>query len=433
MTLKPLPNNIESSKTRHFLLFAFTLIIILIIISNTLAYRYLISVQDDVNQIIETQNAQIQFMHKMRSLARERIIKLQALTATDDFFEQDDIIADFQLLGGIFLETRQELMNTELTEEELTLLNIQREIARRSVNSQYKVIELVEQGQNQVALDLLVNQTVPIQNENISHMDQFILYQNHQNLALKSQAYENVYTTNRNVITISVITVILILFVAAVVTLKISNMVKLLSFALEENQTAKDKLADAQIQLEQKVEQRTKELQEANVALKHLAGHDSLTDIPNRRLFIELLSQEINKAQRHNYQLAVLYMDLDGFKAVNDALGHEMGDAILVNVSRRLKSSLRKEDLIARLGGDEFTICYSNIKSLEDVKLLCQIIIDKIKQPMYLDNHLCTIGISIGVSLYPEHGEDHNALLRTADAAMYEIKNSGKNNYKIGY
>lgn len=427
-----LNSKIESNKTRHYLAFSFSIIILLVILSNSIGFNHLSSVQKDVNQIIETQNAQIDLMHKMRSIARERIIKLQALVATTDSFEQDEIINEFHSLGGIFLETRQELKNTRLTEEENTLLLIQRELARKAVQSQYQVITLAKNRQNLDALNVLVNDTVSLQNENISHMDQFILYQNHQNQVIKGETTKKVNSAYKIVIILSFLSIIITIIVAFFVIQRISNMVKLLLKASQKNKQTAEELASAHELLEQKVAERTKKLEKANEALNHIAGHDSLTGLPNRRLFTELINQEINKADRNSYKLAVLYMDLDGFKSINDALGHDMGDAILVEVADRLRTSLRKEDLISRLGGDEFTICYTNIKQLEDINTLCRHIIEKIKKPIYIDKHQCQIGISIGISFFPEHGVDYTSLLRVADIAMYEVKKQGKNNFIIG-
>ena len=432
MNADPLISNNESKKTRKFLIFAFTSIVLLIILSTGIGFSHLSSVQRDINQIIETQNTQIDLMHKMRSIARERIIKLQALVASRDFFEHDDIITEFHQLGGIFLETRLELKKTELTNEELTLLKIQREIARKVVSSQYKVIELVEHGLNDEALNILVNVTVPMQNENMSLIDQFILYQNHQNQDLKKDSQNKVNSANLMVIALTSLSVILTIIVATLVIRRISNMMKLLIKSNYDYKNLADEISSAQVLLEHKVTDRTKELQQANKSLKYIAGHDSLTDLPNRRLFTELLMHELNKANRNFYNVAILYMDLDGFKTINDEHGHDMGDALLINVAKRLKSSLRKDDLIARLGGDEFAICYSNVNDIEDVKILCQIIVDKISQPMYLGKIQCQIGISIGVSIYPKHGKDYSSLLRVADTAMYQVKEQGKNNFVIG-
>lgn len=432
MNSAPLISDNESNKTRKLLIFAFTGIILLIILSTGIGFSHLNAVQHDINHIIETQNTQIDLMHKMRSIARERIIKLQALVATHDNFQHDDIITEFHELGGIFLETRLELKKTDLTNEEQTLLKIQREIARKAVSSQYKVIELVEHGLNDEALNILVNDTVPMQNENMSLIDQFILYQNHQNQDLQKDTESKVHLAYLIIIALTTLSIILIIIVAFLVIRRISRMMKLLIQSNRDYKKVTEELSSAQVLLEHKVTDRTKELQQANQALKYIAGHDSLTDLPNRRLFTELLTQEINKADRNLYNIAVLYMDLDGFKTINDEHGHDIGDALLVNVSKRLKASLRKDDLIARLGGDEFAICYSNVKDIEDIKILCQIIVDKISQPMYLGKVQCQIGISIGVSLYPKHGKDYSTLLRIADSAMYQVKEQGKNNFAFG-
>ncbi|MCW8929146.1 MAG: diguanylate cyclase [Gammaproteobacteria bacterium] len=423
---------LDSKKARTFLFFSFTFIVVLTILSNIIGFEHLSKVQNDINHIIETQNAQIDYMHTLRSLARERIIKLQAISNEKDPFERDAIIAEYHELGGLFLETRELLVASKLNDEEITLLKLQREIARDIVSSQYKVIKLAQNGNYKQSSDHLKTYTIPAQNENISLMDQFILYQNHQNQFLKAEAHKKIQSASRIVFLLSFFSVLSTIIVAIIVINNITSMLKLQSESIEKHEQTEKELAEAHSRLEFKVDQRTKELQKANTELKHRADHDPLTGLPNRRLFYELLSHEINKAERSKYQLAVLYMDLDGFKAINDALGHAMGDVLLVNIANRLKSSLRKEDLIARLGGDEFTVCYTNIKEPEDVNLLCEILIKKVSQPMFLNQHQCQIGLSIGVSFYPEHGKDYDTLMRVADRSMYEVKKSGKNNFLVG-
>lgn len=423
---------LDSKKTKPFLFFSFTFIIVLTILSNILSFEHLSTVQNDINQIIEIQNTQISYMHKMRSLARERIIMLQTLINEDDPFEQDTIITEFHELGGLFLVTRELLIATPLTDEEKNLLKLNRNVARHVVANQYKVIKLAELGLKKEASKHLIENTLPGQNENISLMDQFILYQNHQNRFLKSEAHKKIESASLTVFWLSVFSILLTIVVASIVIKNVTTMLRIQTESIKKHKKAEKKLADAHSVLEYKVEQRTKELKKANIELKYRADHDPLTNLPNRRLYYELLSHEIDKAERHKYKLAILYMDLDGFKAINDAMGHAMGDVLLVNIAKRLKASLRKEDLIARLGGDEFTICYSNIKQIEDVILLCKILVNKVSQPMFLDQHQCHIGISIGVSIYPEHGTDYDTLMRVADSSMYEVKNNGKNNFHIG-
>ncbi|MCP3853008.1 MAG: diguanylate cyclase [Gammaproteobacteria bacterium] len=423
---------LDSKKAKPLLYLSFTFIVTLTILSNVISFEHLSNVQNNINQIIETQNIQIAYMHTMRSIARERIIKLQEITNEEDPFEQDSIISEYHEMGGHFLETRELLLKTELMEDEQILLNLQRETSRNIVSSQKKVIELAQKGLRKEASDYLRTYTIPAQNENLSLMDQFILYQNHQNLFLKSDAYTKTQSASHTVFLLTISTVVLTLIIAYFVIKNITTMLNLLHNSIKKHEQSEIKLSEARSALETTVDQRTKELQKANTKLQHQADHDPLTKLPNRRLYYELLSHEIAKAERNKYKLAILYMDLDGFKAINDALGHAMGDLLLVNITKRLNNSLRKEDLIARLGGDEFTICYTNIKQIEDVVLLCKILINKISQPMFLDQHQCNIGISIGVSIYPEHGTDYDTLMRVADSHMYHVKKHGKNNFSLG-
>lgn len=423
---------LDSQKAKPFLFFSFSIIIALTLLSNIIGFDHLSTVQNDINQIIETQNTQIEYMHTLRSLARERTIKLQAISSEDDPFQQDALIAEYHDLGSLFLETRELLVATDLNDEELMLLNLQRQIAKNVVSSQYNVINLAESGLKNKASQYLAKHSIPAQDENISMMDQFILYQNHQNQFLKSQAHNEIQSASQIFLILSSCSIVLTIIIASMVIRNITTMLKVQSQSIEKHKKTETELFEIRSVLEYKVNQRTKELQKVNSELKHRSDHDPLTNLPNRRLFYELLSHEINKAERHKYQLAILYMDLDGFKAINDALGHAMGDVLLVNIAKRLKSSLRKEDLIARLGGDEFTICYSNIKNPEDIILLCEILINKISQPMFLDQHQCHIGISIGVSLYPQHGKDYDTLMHVADSSMYHVKKTGKNNFSIG-
>lgn len=432
MNLTSLHSTINAKKTRQYLSISFSIIIILILITTVVSFKYLSSVQNHIIQIIETQNKQIDLMHKLRSISRERILKLQALTTATDSFKKDSYIMQFHTLGGLFLEIRQELLKTRLNEDEKKLLKIQREIARNVVSSQYRIIELVENGENQKALKYLVNNTVPMQNQNISYMDQFIVYQTHENQFIKSDSEKKIKSSYIIVASLTGLSILLIIILANIVTRHITKMVNLLSSLAEQYKNTALKLTIAHDSLEQKVKEKTHELQQANEHLKHIAGHDSLTELPNRRLFSELLKQELNRAERHKYKLALLYMDLNGFKNINDQYGHDIGDEVLVNVTKRLKASLRKEDLIARLGGDEFTICYSNIKNISDVKVLCKILNDKMAQPIYIRGKPCHVGLSIGVSIFPDHGNNCQTLLKIADAAMYQVKNKNKNGFQIG-
>jgi diguanylate cyclase (GGDEF)-like protein len=160
---------------------------------------------------------------------------------------------------------------------------------------------------------------------------------------------------------------------------------------------------------------------------KHVAMHDTVTGLPSRLLFMETLEHAVVQAQRHGRPLAVMFIDLDRFKLVNDTLGHEAGDTLLKEVARRLKLRLRKGDTVARLGGDEFVMLLEDITSTRDTLLVAQKLISDIAAPYSVAGEQVTVTASIGVSRYPEDGADSATLLRHADAAMYRAKSNGRN------
>ncbi|WP_198411255.1 GGDEF domain-containing protein [Marinimicrobium alkaliphilum] len=157
------------------------------------------------------------------------------------------------------------------------------------------------------------------------------------------------------------------------------------------------------------------------------AHHDHLTGLPNRRLFLDRLEQELKHAKRNRLPLAVLFMDLDGFKDVNDSRGHEAGDRLLSDVAKRLKDCVREEDTVARLGGDEFTVILSGVEHDRDVELVGRTIIDAIAMPFHIGFEQIKISVSIGVTFYPRDADYPVTLLEAADQAMYTAKRSGSN------
>lgn len=162
--------------------------------------------------------------------------------------------------------------------------------------------------------------------------------------------------------------------------------------------------------------------------LKFLANYDPLTSLPNRSLFNQRLERALAHAQRYNKELAVLFMDLDRFKNINDTLGHEAGDSVLKEVAARLMNCVREIDTVARLGGDEFVILIEQITDVRQAGNVGQKLIRVMAEPLLLGGHECSVTASIGISTYPVDGEDGAALLKNADIAMYRAKEQGKNN-----
>ncbi len=165
--------------------------------------------------------------------------------------------------------------------------------------------------------------------------------------------------------------------------------------------------------------------------LRHQAFHDNLTDLPNRPLFLDRISLELTRARRNQTKAAVFFLDLDGFKNINDSMGHIAGDELLKSVARRLKSCVRESDTVARIGGDEFGLLVTDIESLGNISKVAKKIISALSKPFVIcDKELCMTA-SIGIGVHPGAGQHAEDLLRNADSAMYLAKERGRNNYQF--
>ncbi|HET7491531.1 MAG TPA: EAL domain-containing protein [Bradyrhizobium sp.] len=170
---------------------------------------------------------------------------------------------------------------------------------------------------------------------------------------------------------------------------------------------------------------------QADGRIQYLATHDDLTGLPNRVTFHQLFEQSIRSAHRSGHKSALLFIDLDRFKVINDSLGHEAGDALLVEVAGRLKHCVRESDLVARFGGDEFVIVVDGISCQEQAAVIAQKVLTALLPPIVLAGHECRTTGSIGIAVYPENGNDVQTLTKNADMAMYRAKEDGKNNFRF--
>jgi diguanylate cyclase (GGDEF)-like protein len=163
------------------------------------------------------------------------------------------------------------------------------------------------------------------------------------------------------------------------------------------------------------------------LSLQHMANFDELTAIPNRKLFLDRLTQAMNLSVRNRLVMAVLFIDLDGFKQINDLLGHDAGDVVLRETAKRISSTLRKSDTVARFGGDEFTVILQNVGTLENAKITAKKLLKSLQKPYLLNGTEKSVGASIGVALFLNKSDSEDILLKKADDAMYLAKKSGKN------
>ena len=164
--------------------------------------------------------------------------------------------------------------------------------------------------------------------------------------------------------------------------------------------------------------------------ITHMAYHDTLTDLPNRRLFIEKIEQSLTIAERYNWKMVVMYLDMDRFKQINDTFGHDVGDELLKQFAGRVKGCLRESDTLARQGGDEFTIFLPDIREEHVAIYIAKRIINSLQEPWQINELNFKTTCSIGMAFYPEDGKTVDELMKSSDIALYEAKEAGGNNYK---
>jgi len=172
-------------------------------------------------------------------------------------------------------------------------------------------------------------------------------------------------------------------------------------------------------------------VREHEETMERMAHHDPLTSLPNRQLFFDRFAQALRLAEREKRQAALLYVDLDRFKAVNDTYGHDAGDQLLIQVAMGFTAAVRRSDTVARLGGDEFVVMLPDVKASADVGEVAEKILKVAAAPFTFQGHVLDVGASVGIALYPADGQDEETLLALADEAMYRAKKAGRNQYSF--
>jgi diguanylate cyclase (GGDEF)-like protein/PAS domain S-box-containing protein len=188
---------------------------------------------------------------------------------------------------------------------------------------------------------------------------------------------------------------------------------------------------EALLRVNDDLDRRLAELRQAEAELQRLARYDSLTGLPNRPFFMESLDQTLLRAERRRGRVALVFIDVDGFKAVNDSFGHAAGDVLLRGLAERLRACTRKTDTVARIGGDEFTVLVEDLGRADDAAIVAQGLLEQLARPCSVGDREVTITASVGISVFPDDGTDGGTLLRNADLAMYRAKQEGKNAYRF--
>lgn len=345
-----------------------------------------------LNQIVNSNMAKIEIAAQMHAAARERTLSVQRMLIESDPFTLDTEAQRFSHAASQFIQTRETLLQMPLTPHEQSLLEKQGTLSRRVQPLQMAVVEILLQNNNRDTAKQLLNQAIPIQNSVLDILDELFKLQRTNAREAVAETIR-IQTEARNLI-LSVLIAALVLGIAVA------------AFVVRRTY-------------------------HANRERAYLATHDPLTGLPNRLLVTDRIEQALARARRHEHPVAVMFLDLDRFKIVNDSLGHKAGDELLVEIANRLRACIRVSDTVARLGGDEFVIVIEDAVGTSDAATIAQKIIGSVGKPMQLGDHEVFSGVSIGIATYPESGANMQDLLKHADTAMYHAKEAGRNNFQF--
>jgi len=360
--------------------FTFTIALMLTLTGVGLTHIY--SADTQLKNIVEKNNVKAEMAQIMQSALRERALNMHIIAVLTDPFLKDEVYQRFNVLGGEYTRARQSLEQLANSPQEKKVLAKIKHLTRQAQPVVEKVMEMGLAGNDPQMFELIRNQTMPMQNLISEQVDALIQYQQVQTATAVREA-DSLSVQARNVMLFigglaSLVTLLIAIFVSRRVTGQAH-------------------------------------------ALEYQALHDELTSLPNRALFQDYLQKAIKNAHRMHSIFAIVLMDLDRFKEVNDTLGHNAGDLLLIEVGRRLKETVRDVDVVARLGGDEYVILLEN-QSEQAVERVVEKIRKVLEHPFKLGGELVDISASLGIACYPEHGNDAVTLTRRADLAMYAAK-----------
>lgn len=368
------------------------------------------SARDSFKRVVGQHNVQITLMNEFLRLAIDRSLTLQHMLLTKDPFELDEHRVKMGETAQEYLAIRERLLDTGLDREELEIIDTQHAQTMTTGRIQNRVADLILNVEGRGAVALFFDEVIPNQHRAMKLMGKFIALQHMHNSLEMRKIGGDIDNDKRAMLLLVIFGSLLSMVIAAVVTSKIKHEI-----------SSRNKIEN---ELEERVEKRTAEL-------SYIASHDLLTSLPNRSVFNEQLQNSIYQAKRYQRCAALLFLDLDGFKEINDNFGHRAGDHALVEISKRLKGAVRNSDIVARVGGDEFTIILNNISREGDAISVCDKIIDSVNQPIAWMDNQCHLGVSIGITFFLNDKRSADLLLTEADDAMYAAKTMGKNGYQI--
>jgi diguanylate cyclase (GGDEF)-like protein len=372
---------------RWWLMIGFAALLLLILFVTGIGHTQIESAHTRLEQITDVYTQKLDATQRMHAAARARTLLLHQIILSSDAFERDGMRMAFERHGVEFIQARERLQALGLSERERGVLDALSRQILRALPIQQEIIDLTYAERLEAAKQVLVEQAIPMQNDVLDTLAEL------EALSRKTaeQATQRALEHNRKARALLLGTCATALVTGLLVAVYAFRRVK-----------------------------------EAYRQRELLATHDPLTGLPNRRLLYDRLDQAIARSKRDRSMLAVMFIDLDKFKQVNDTLGHPVGDELIRAVAERLRGCLRASDTVARLGGDEFVVIAGDLHRVEEAIQVARHVLDAMNRPFHVAGHELHTGCSIGLSLYPDDGEDPETLLGRADVALYHAKEDGR-------
>ena len=363
----------------------FFVILLSMIALIAIGLNFMYQANQRLHQIVEHQNVKTHLANTIQTALSRRALSMHVVTVTKDDFEKDAERMRFDEHGAAYVRARDAIEKMQLSAQEKEILDAMRQLTKIARPELEAVMNMSFSGHQQDVMDLLRTDAMPKQRRIGEQAEAFIQLQQTQSRIALRNAEASYARAKILMLLLGFCTIALGLGITRIVSRRVSN-------------------------------------QGRQLAVQ--ANFDVLTNLPNRLMLLDSLTQKIASVGTNKSGFAVMLLDLDRFKEVNDTLGHECGDVLLKEVGRRLMETVRHDDIVARLGGDEYVVVLDGL-SRQEVTQIAEKLIAALEQPFHIEQQSIDISASFGITIYPEHGQSPSALLREADIAMYVAKRSG--------
>lgn len=404
---------------RRLLIAGFALQLIIIVVITVVGISRIYTIVGFYDDIIQTHDLQKDYLASMRSAARKRSLIIWKSTLTNDPFIRSQYYEEFLESGSQFLKAREKLLNTKMHGKDTSLLKEMNNAIATVTPILRRVNEKLNSSDSSYSPQADMRLALAPQQKTIRLLDELIF--------MHTKESQKDYRIVTSKLTSTVITQVIIMGIALLIaTLFAAFYLRRYTKIFRAMQQSEKELYIINSELEQRVEDRTVELKQANLRLESLANHDALTGLANRTMLFKQMDIILSYTERDKTMAAILFVDLNKFKSINDKYGHDAGDALLISIASRIQKMTRASDVVARLGGDEFLIILSKIESAEQAQSIAKKINVCINEPFKYLDHTLRVSASIGTSLYPNDAKDKETLIKLADKKMYRVKKSIK-------